>query len=587
MGQMSPPYILPQQAKPREQVTECSADFLRHTAAVHWLLHWPSISVLMERAGCLEQMEGDYVMNQEESKGVLRVYGRGEGKNTWEEHQPSAGICATSFTSIQCEDVGAAEARGPASSSEGLWGTDLDIPNVEPSSTDDLASENHFKLDPRTLYRLLQSYLENIHILHPFLDKDRLTRVIGHFSARYNPNDQNLTNTLFFESAMPSITIDNPQRLSRSPSDAIVLLIMALGKICEWKDPLPGPVPEHWEDTSAPSSVNSSSNTLTNYSPLPSPTSFANSMSAPGSRSSIKDDSASSGRRNIDVIPGLAYYARATDILGNVQGSMGLTNMQANILASLYTSQLARTFDTWSWIQSACRIGQYLVQRSTSAKKRGLTQRDSFKFAFWTCSQLESDLWTELDLPRSGIQNIKLDYSEVISKLTGEFNQMNYQASNVSGTAPLTMTHYLFQFHIHNSLSNMQKDLSPSETRQRNINLFNIRDIQYHFLQKWRYMLPSSLQWTDGDSPSSDIKDARLRADYYGALCLIHRPFLSHLLNGEVIAQLESYEFNVRGKIPDLAKTCVDAAVKSTVAFDGIIKYQRLIVPNIFGTAHA
>ena len=35
------------------------------------------------------------------------------------------------------------------------------------------------------------------------------------------------------------------------------------------------------------------------------------------------------------------------------------------------------------------------------------------------------------------------------------------------------------------------------------------------------------------------------------------------------------------------ARTCVAAAIQSTKAFDNIINRQRLIVTNIFGTAHA
>ena len=42
-----------------------------------------------------------------------------------------------------------------------------------------------------------------------------------------------------------------------------------------------------------------------------------------------------------------------------------------------------------------------------------------------------------------------------------------------------------------------------------------------------------------------------------------------------------------QAEILQSAKTCVAAAVQSTEAFDNIINRQRLIVTNIFGTAHA
>lgn len=35
------------------------------------------------------------------------------------------------------------------------------------------------------------------------------------------------------------------------------------------------------------------------------------------------------------------------------------------------------------------------------------------------------------------------------------------------------------------------------------------------------------------------------------------------------------------------AKQCIDAAMQSTEAFDGVRQRERLVVTNIFGTAHA
>lgn len=74
-----------------------------------------------------------------------------------------------------------------------------------------------------------------------------------------------------------------PHWIERSIDNAIVLLVLALGAICEWKDqPLPGPVKVPFSD-----------HTLTIC----------------GLQNVLK---------NIDVILGLAYYAYATNILGNL-----------------------------------------------------------------------------------------------------------------------------------------------------------------------------------------------------------------------------------------------------------------------------
>lgn len=131
---------------------------------------------------------------------------------------------------------------------------------------------------------------------------------------------------------------------------------------------------------------------------------------------------------------------------------------------------------------------------------------------------------------------------------------------------------------------------------------------------RWRNILPVRLQWNDIDEPSSDINDARLRAKYYGALYIVHRPFLRQLLDDEIEPQdmqsprsdynkgpqRTSSTYSGRKMAPprfsdETAKSdilhsaaiCVHAAMNSTIAFDSIIKDKRLIVTNIFGTAHA
>ena len=652
---------------------------IEHSTAAHRLLRWPSIIALVRQSKLGRQVGEDYVMEHEDMKGILRVYGRGEGKDYLDGGQPGAASPATSSTSGRSEET--AEARSPASPPEGLWGTDLDAANnVEPritSSIGGLTPDNHLRLDPKTLRRLLHSYLDNMHILHPFLDKGRLTRMVERFSMRYNPSEQSLTKNLFSGPGNVSTNFDvlrdptvgahraGKRKLSdshsrhfvqeqssaphppspkitpeKSPSNAIVLLVMALGKICEWKEALPGPVSETSGDTTVP---------LRNYTSLraqtdsPPPLSLRQSpkstfptaanMSAPSPmpgvhltnfspRSSSDGASVPPALRNVDVIPGLAYYAKATDILGNVHGSNELANVQANLLAGLYAGQLARTFESWSWYNSACRACRYLVRDPTLARERDLTRRDLIKFAFWTCSQLESDILAELDLPRSGIQDIELEYPKGFSELA-DFEHIDNQGYNVPGSVKKMMSYYSFQIHIRNSLNSMQKDLHPPENRERKTDFFNMRNIHDDSLQNWRSVLPPWLQWEDEDDPASDINDARLRAKYYGALYIIHRPFLRVLLDSEIAAygsdaphsdvfigalnkplnyssqshdrsrgtmappRSISAESNTHAEILHSAKICVKAAIQSTIAFDNILSRQRLIVTNIFGTAHA
>jgi hypothetical protein len=65
--------------------------------------------------------------------------------------------------------------------------------------------------------------------------------------------------------------------------------------------------------------------------------------------------------RNLNVIPGLAYFAAATDIIGNQLGGNSLLHVQANILASLYHGQLARIAEAQAYIHQAARALQVLL----------------------------------------------------------------------------------------------------------------------------------------------------------------------------------------------------------------------------------
>jgi hypothetical protein len=136
-------------------------------------------------------------------------------------------------------------------------------------------------------------------------------------------------------------------------------------------------------------------------------------------------------------------------------------------------------------------------------------------------------------------------------------------------------------------------------------------------LKDWLQVLPPQLRWNDTDPPATDINVARLRAKYYGASYIIHRPFLNYALHSQSLREsidrhLESLpnygspsgrhdgvmapptsrapNAGESGQVAEIvrsAKQCIDAAMQSTEAFDGVRQRERLVVTNIFGTAHA
>lgn len=154
-------------------------------------------------------------------------------------------------------------------------------------------------------------------------------------------------------------------------------------------------------------------------------------------------------------------------------------------------------------------------------------------------------------------------------------------------------------------------------------------------LEQWKLHLPEPLRWEESDPPSADINAARLRAKYFGARYIIHRPFVYHAIHGgdgvynapcnsrtfstsspsEMSQSSPSATtpggFNPLGNIAgggrrisiagegermELApvsletscRKCIDSAICSTTAFHAFSPdVNRPIITNVFGTAHA
>lgn len=380
---------------------------VEHTTAAHRLLRWPSIKSLLEHRGMC--MSEDYVMESEEKKGILRPYGRGQGRDTSDVNNHFfAGSPAASSTSARSEE----SIRSSPSPPDGLWGASFPINTARiENHPGGLNVDGTLKIDPRTLHELLDSYLNNIHIMHPFMEKTRLMRMVDHFAARYNVSDATTSPFPTDNSTIgpdgrrdPAAVLNKATKrkysngssmggaaveansvnrsttkplLERSISTAIVLLVMALGKICAYPKPLPGALKNDARE--APSAVPRSfspHSPMTTTSLRASPTSTQASpynvimsprstvrMSTLSRRSSAEDIAAApSGMKNADQVPGLAYFAQATDILGNLHAGNELPHVQAFLLAGLYAGQLACTIESWSWIFTACRACRILVR---------------------------------------------------------------------------------------------------------------------------------------------------------------------------------------------------------------------------------
>lgn len=201
---------------------------------------------------------------------------------------------------------------------------------------------------------------------------------------------------------------------------------------------------------------------------------------------------------------------------------------------------------------------------------------------------MRSDILAELDLPPSGISRYEHAYSKhchprgiAVSFWTDlQQNKVMYYYS-----AQLQLRRILNS--IHSELYNVKPAVWPNKL---------CAELN-RWLGDWRAALPNDLQWSDTDPQSADINAARMRAKYYCARYLIHRPFLHSAIHSmepnctsNAAVQQRSFPASVKhGKVDlevyEASKICVEAAMKSTTAYDGV--EGRLIVTDIFGTAHA
>ncbi|KAH7033952.1 hypothetical protein B0J12DRAFT_582517 [Macrophomina phaseolina] len=589
-----------------------------HTTAAHiTLMNWPAMQQFFKgivRSGT------NYPREQEERRGVFELYGRGEDADF--SDGVNDGVRAT-------EDVEGDLASFPTLSSGGEnW--DIRFTAAATGASNDQSDPQHIlgrskphgalELHFSTVRRLFQSYLSHMHPLQPFLDKDILASMVEQFIQRYSPDLEKDVTTSPSTALESDLTLnlkrkrsDNrtlSEQESRAPlcrashiertiGNAIVLLVLAIGRICEHKMRLPA----------------SSRNPATGA---------CGSLKTPTTNSppaAIREEMAA---LDVDITPDLAYYTYAVEILGTVYGGNSLSHGQAGVLACLYMGQLARVMESWGWICYACRESLLPVTLESDVSESmnlqevvlripggaGKHKVNLIKFLYWTCMQLESDIMAEMShLRPSGISENEECIGIPIHLYTETPLGPSEEANWLCFSAHIQLRKILNRVRL--SLYTKRSTLIDVLARKDEFWDALWVDLLEEQLQGWRKTLPAWLQWNDWDEPSNDINKARMRAEYYGARYIITRPALYWAIHREQPPTFlmehygftpinekaspnppanssfdRSLELRFRAAITT-SQRCIESAVKNTIAFDGIENAdQRLIVTNIFGTAH-
>lgn len=617
-----------------------------HTTLAALLLKWPSIESLVKDILTKENIHhiNEFPVSQEQQRGVLRVWGRGEGYLLSNKHESKVNQIITDVTVEDSPGETAQSAPSPFSEREGwtdreAWGTVGTVPThtVEIHKGGVLYADGNPDFDRTTVKQYVQSFKDNVLNMHPILIPTQLDAMVTMFldslpqsakstykSAKFVQSGGSSTTPLGPEAGnkrkrSPAVEEQNAQfhragvPVSRSVHSALVLSVLALGKISLHKHRIPdlvsdfdtpahqnSPLVRNGGPVSSPSQGSPPGPLPVQASGLPSPKDMDRTMasrraSLQGSNTTLRGHNV---KRNFDVIPGLEYFALAADIFGSQVAGFTLKHVYVALFLGLYHGQLGRVLESWSYIALAGRTLQVVLRPSLSRlnelresnKVPQSTRDNQLAFAFWTCLQLESDILAELPMPHSGI----LTYEEAIP-----FPNLSQQLNG--GYASTILTSYAAQLWVRKQLNQVHNQLYRLDLPDGGPAMQATTEHLEKVLAKSQWV-PAEFQFQDSDEPASDFLAARLRAKYWGSQVILYRKYIhiilhnqhsSHnVLDGWTLYKVDDKQsFRVPpGMNPqalNYARLGISALVQSTKAFHGLEKGHRILVTNVFTTAHA
>lgn len=618
---------------------------INHTTLAGLLLEWPPIEHItkhhVEKAGIRHVSE--FPISQEQNRGPLLVYGRGEDLHSL-RHQRDL---QEHGRLDMCEEL--SDMASPPLAVD--WGQ---LGGLSPGDQVEyqyrggvLGFDGNPDFSDATVRRYVQSFKDNILNMHPIIQPRDLDEWVRQFldalprtqskSLRTQPSKSVPASATSAFASTPAETMTGSKRKRSSPGpewsdgpvvragrpdrsihSALILTVLALGKICLHRSRIPDAVHDFAPQGSPMTRNGVPASPMRGSPPSYSSHSHSSSLASPrdperpahSRRSSIHG--AGSGvrvgynlKKNYEQIPGLEYFAFATDILGNYAGAFkNLKTVYANIFAGLYQGQLARPLESFAFIHTAGHKLQ-VIMRPSLDKLRRMKQTTTFitepkynqiALAFWTCLQLESDLIAELQLPPSGL----LQYED---------DMPPPNMSLLQGVDQAVLDSYPGQLYLRTHLNTIHRMFyAPEDPAAPKTHESKLRNVEY------MVSAVSDMQWVakryafkESDPPAEDILAARLRGKYWGAQVITYRPFVRMILEfnhsrkhatgpeamefrmGNVLQTLYSSttSLDIDPKVSEFARRGIKALVESTRAFHGLGEDLRPIITNVFGTAHA
>jgi hypothetical protein len=602
---------------------------INHTTLAGLLLEWASIKELTSKHLLKEGVRfiSEYPISIEQSRGALILYGRGEDAH----HQIIPRETPDHGTVEAPDDMSDITSPSPAPDYGQLGG--LSPPEQVEYRGGVLTADGNPDFSEGQVWRYVESFRENILNMHPIIQNkvlDQWTRQFldslapAHTKPQWTPaskaafaveNQQETAGMKRKRSPEPDISEADkakPTRPNRSTHSALMLTILALGKVCQYRNRIPDAlhVPESLPHGSPRNPVTASPAQGSPMGPNP----YGPSPHGEGSaRRASAQANAKSGlglKKNYDVIPGLEYFAYATDILGNQLGAYNnMKNVYANIFASLYYGQLERSMQSYAHINIASNKLLVILRPSMDKLRRLMTANamptetkyNQLCLAFWTCLQLESDIIAELPLPPSGLLSYEDDMPRPDMRLLDH--------------PPRVADSYNAQLYLRKHLNSIHRMFyAPTDPSKENHNeRFRNVELVAESVSSMSWVSPR-FRFEETDPPANELLAARLRAKYWGAQMITYRPFIRQILNFSYSMRMNpsspnlpsGTEFrkevdapiidpNARSSsdidpaIIELAKKAIKALVESTRAFHNLdeVGNKRPIITNVYGTAHA
>lgn len=197
-------------------------------------------------------------------------------------------------------------------------------------------------------------------------------------------------------------------------------------------------------------------------------------------------------------------------------------------------------------------------------------------------------------MPHSGI----LSYEEVMP-------YPNLSAQSNSGYESYILSSYQAQLWVRRQLNKVHNELYSLESPDARETMEEKTNQLQKMLDKSEWV-PPEFQFSDSEAPAGDILTARLRAKYWGSQVILYRKYIDMILNNQRMPEhtfreapphpsewakhkinLHTCPNGIDPRALNYARLGISALIESTRAFHGLERGSRILVTNVFTTAHA